>query len=206
MTTITPETPPSPEMPPDPVLPLSSNMFSDMLFLVQFIVRFIRVAGPYWNSREKWKIRVWTALLIFLTISQVFMPVWQNQWNADFFNALEKKSWPDFLAQVGILIAIMSSNMVLTGSHMWFKRQLQVGWRIWLTDQLLKNWMIDGRQHQLGYLPGEHDNPDGRIAEDIRNSVEVAIDLTHSLLYCLLLLIGFTQILWSLSGVLEINF
>ena len=46
-------------------------------------------------------------------------------------------------------------------------------------------------------LPGEHDNPDGRIAEDARIATEYAIDLGHSLLYCLLLLISFTKILWS---------
>jgi len=197
--------PPSPEMPPETGINIKNNFFTDIILLIKVIIRFFHIAGPYWHSREKNKIRFWTLLLIVLTISQVFMPMWQNQWNADFFDAVENKAWGDFLTQVGILGAIMLSNMVITGSHLWFKRQIQVGWRIWLTDQLLKSWMNAGRQHQLNHLPGEHDNPDGRIAEDIRNAVEVAIDLIHSILYCLLLLIGFTQILWELSGIIEIE-
>ncbi|CAK0743808.1 vitamin B12/bleomycin/antimicrobial peptide transport system ATP-binding/permease protein [Gammaproteobacteria bacterium] len=205
MTTINDEVPPSPEMPPAPEVRLSSNMFGDVALLLKFIVRFARLAGPYWYSREKWKIRGWTALLVVLTITQVFMPVWQNQWNADFFNSLENKNWAEFLKQVGVLMAIMVSSMTITASHMWFKRKIQIGWRTWLTDQLLKNWMSEGHQHQVTYLPGEHENPDGRIAEDIRNATEVAIDLIHSLFYCLLLLMGFTKILWSLSGTVEIN-
>ena len=44
-----------------------------------------------------------------------------------------------------------------------------------------------------------------RIAEDIRNTCESAIDLAHSLFYCLLLLVSFTQILWSLSGVITVT-
>ena len=62
-----------------------------------------------------------------------------------------------------------------------------------------------GRHHQIAYLPGEHDNPDGRIAEDIRITAEVAIDLGHSLTYCVLLLISFTNILWMLSGTLTVT-
>lgn len=205
MTKINADTPPSPEMPPIPEVNLSSNVFSDIGLLLKFIIKFARIAGPYWNAKEKWKIRGWTAILIALTITQVLMPVWQNQWNADFFNALEKKAWAEFLKQIGILGAIMLSNMVITSSHLWFKRKLQVGWRAWFTDNLINNWMAAGHQHQLTYIPGEHDNPDGRIAEDLRNAVEVAIELIHSLFYCLLLLIGFTQILWSLSGLIEIN-
>ena len=60
--------------------------------------------------------------------------------------------------------------------------------------------MADGRHYLVTHMPGEHDNPDGRIAEDIRISSELAIDLSHSLFYCVLLLISFTQILWRLSG------
>ncbi|CAK0742523.1 vitamin B12/bleomycin/antimicrobial peptide transport system ATP-binding/permease protein [Gammaproteobacteria bacterium] len=197
---------PSPEIPPVPEISAFSGVFGEMLRLVRFVIKFLRFAGPYWNSKEKWKARGWTIVLVILTIIQVFMPVWLNQWNADFFNALEKKNWTSFLIEVEVLGAILVFSMAITSSHMWFKRQIQMGWRAWLTEQLLRDWMAEGRQHQVNYIPGEqHDNPDGRIAEDIRNAIEVAIDLTHSLFYCLLLLVGFTKILWSLSGEVIVN-
>jgi putative ATP-binding cassette transporter len=50
-----------------------------------------------------------------------------------------------------------------------------------------------------------HDNPDGRIAEDVRIATEYAIDLFHTLLYCILLLISFTEILWRLSGTVTLD-
>ena len=74
-----------------------------------------------------------------------------------------------------------------------------------LTQTLLDDWLTRGRHHQITYLPGDHDNPDGRIAEDIRIATEVAIDLGHSLTYCILLLISFTNILWMLSGAPEVT-
>jgi putative ATP-binding cassette transporter len=48
--------------------------------------------------------------------------------------------------------------------------------------------------------PGEHDNPDQRIAEDIRIATESAIALAHTLVYSLLSLGLFIPILWSVSG------
>jgi putative ATP-binding cassette transporter len=60
--------------------------------------------------------------------------------------------------------------------------------------------MADGRHYELAFIPGSHDNPDGRIAEDVRNATEYAIDLAHALVYDLLLLVSFTKILWSLSA------
>jgi putative ATP-binding cassette transporter len=65
--------------------------------------------------------------------------------------------------------------------------------------------MADGRHFLITHLPGDHDNPDGRIAEDIRIGTERAIELMHSLFYCLLLLISFTSILWELSGTTHIT-
>ncbi len=187
-----------------PEVSASSSVFGEARSLLIFIRRFARLAGPYWVSgetrKEKLKIHARLAALVALTVSQVFMPIWINQWNADFFNALEKRSWTNFIAEVEVLFAIMGANVAITSAHMWFKRELQIGWRTWLTDRMLGDWLSDGHQQQVNYLPGEHDNPDGRIAEDIRNVTEVAIELAHSLFYSTLLLIGFTQILWSLSG------
>jgi vitamin B12/bleomycin/antimicrobial peptide transport system ATP-binding/permease protein len=65
--------------------------------------------------------------------------------------------------------------------------------------------MASGRHYQLGMIPGGHDNPDGRIAEDIRVATESAVDLAQSLLYCVLLLVTFVSVLWSLSGTVHLT-
>ncbi|HSB95074.1 MAG TPA: SbmA/BacA-like family transporter, partial [Spongiibacteraceae bacterium] len=80
------------------------------------------------------------------------------------------------------------------------KRWLQLGWRRWLTERVLKRWMAHGLHYGLVLTPGEHDNPDGRIAEDIHIATETAIALAHTLVYSLLILGSFIDILWSVSG------
>lgn len=170
-----------------------------------FISRFLALAGGYWSSEKK--ITVWflTGALGALTIGQVLVPIMINLWSKQLFDALEERSMDRFMVMVALVFAIIAFNICNTILHLRVKRALQLGWRKWLTERVLDNWMTRGRHYQVTYLDGEHDNPDGRIAEDIRITTEVAIELGHSLSYCVLLLISFVNILWMLSGTLDVT-
>ncbi|MCR6630798.1 MAG: ABC transporter ATP-binding protein/permease [Magnetospirillum sp.] len=170
-----------------------------------FFAQFIALAGPYWSTGDKWTVRGLTTLFVLLTMAQVVVPILVNLWSANLFNALEQRSMDRFLVQVVALLGILVVAMIITSTHLFLKRKLQIGWRRWLTRRLLDDWMAEGRHYLVSNMPGDHDNPDGRIAEDIRNTCESAIDLAHSMFYCMLLLISFTQILWSLSGVITVT-
>lgn len=171
-----------------------------------FIRRFLRLAGPYWTSEQKWRAWGLTAGVVLLTVGQVVSPVLLNLWSAKLFDSLEQHAMDRFLWLVGVLGLIILANLVVTTAHLAVKRKLMIGWRTWLIRRVVDEWMADGRHFQVSHLPGEHDNPDGRIAEDIRIATEYAITLAHSLFYCLLLLVSFTEILWSLSGPPDITF
>jgi putative ATP-binding cassette transporter len=170
-----------------------------------FLGRFIRVAGPYWLAEERWRARSLTAVLVVLTIGQVVIPIALNIWTENLFEALARQSMTRFTYILGLLAVIIGANVLIVTTHLRVKRRLQVGWREWLTRRTLGEWMASGHQYQVTYMPGEHDNPDGRIAEDIRIATEFAVDLVHSLFYSVLLLAGFVDILWSLSGPGEIE-
>ncbi|MEI6269724.1 MAG: ABC transporter ATP-binding protein/permease, partial [Methylococcaceae bacterium] len=155
----------------------------------------------FWNSENKAVIRNQTLALIALTILQIALAVIITEWSAALFNVLEQHSMSGLLAQIGYLVLIFVASMVVTALHMKVKRQLQIGWRSWLTERVIGQWMNKGRHYQVLHIQTvEHDNPDGRIAEDIRIATDEAISLCHTLFYSLLLIISFTQILWELSG------
>jgi putative ATP-binding cassette transporter len=170
-----------------------------------FARRFLRLAGGYWRGRSRVTVWALTVALFVLTIGQVSIPVLINLWSERLFDALEQRSMDRFLTMIGLVGLIIVYNIVIVVLHLRVKRRLQMGWRDWLTRKLLEDWLRRGRHHQIAYMPGEHDNPDGRIAEDIRITAEMAIDLGHSLTYCALLLISFTNILWMLSGTLSVT-
>lgn len=168
-------------------------------------MQFVRLAGPFWCSENKASIRGLSAALIALTVAQIAVSVIITEWSADLFDALEQRSMSRFFTQIGLIVLIFLANIAITATHLVVKRRLQLGWRGWLTDKLIGQWMRDGRHYLVTHIPGQHDNPDGRIAEDVRISTEYAIDLLHTVFYCLLLLVSFTEILWTLSGSVSVD-
>jgi len=170
-----------------------------------FFIQFIRLAGPFWHSENKSTIRSLTLALFMLTVMQIGIAVVITVWSADLFNALEQRSMSGLFTQIGLIALIFAANIAVTTAHFKVKRRLQLDWRSWLTHHLISKWMTDGRHYLVTHIQGTHDNPDGRIAEDIRIATEAAIDLCHSLVYCSLVLISFTKILWTLSGTVTLD-
>lgn len=178
-----------------------------MQFSNGFFIQFIRLAGPFWYSENKSTIRSLALALLMLTMLQIGIAVVITEWSADLFNALEQRSMTGLFTQIGLIVLIFGANIAVTTAHFKIKRRLQLDWRSWLTHHLIGKWMTDGRHYLVTHIQGEgaHDNPDGRIAEDVRIATEAAIDLCHSLIYCSLVIISFSKILWTLSGTVTLN-
>jgi len=166
----------------------------------RFFHDFIRLAGPYWTERRCWRPRLLGLTLALLVVAQVTLVIRLNIWTADLFDALERRSTDRAMDQIGIFVLILLGTMATNTAHLMVRRWLQFDWRRWLTARVIGDWMKDARHYQADRIPGDHANPDGRIAEDIRIATESAVDLVSTLFYCVLLLVAFVGILWSLSG------
>ena len=177
-----------------------------MRYSDNFFIRFIRLAGLFWCESDTKTLRVSLTLSLgFLTLLQIVVAILITQWSAALFDALDRRSMTGLFTQVGLIVLIFMANIVVTVTHLNVKRRLQIEWRAWLTDYVIARWMHQGRHYLVTHIKGEHDNPDGRIAEDIRIATESAVDMAHSLTYSILMLGSFVVILWSLSGVVTLN-
>ena len=165
------------------------------------IKAFAVVACGYWVA-PNYRLVAWllTGSLAVLVGANVGIALWLNIWNRDFFNALDKKDLPLLFHLLWVLAAIVVSAGIGVAIQLHLKRRLQMNWRIWLSHTTVHRWLHSGRQYQLGLLADEIDNPDGRIAEDIRVSTEFAVEFAASILQCVLQLITFLGVLWTLSG------
>lgn len=173
-----------------------------------FLREFLRLSLPFWQSENKTKIQQLTLALFGLTVLQIVIAVVITEWSADLFNALENRSMSGVLTQVGLIVLIFIGNIAVTVTHFKIKRTLQLDWRNWLTTKLIEQWMSEGRHYLVTHIQqnqNAYNNPDGRIAEDVRIATESAIDLIHSLIFCLMLLFSFSKILWTLSGVITLD-
>jgi putative ATP-binding cassette transporter len=148
----------------------------------------------------RWKTRGAILLLLALTAMQMALAVGYNLWNARLFDALERRDvaalWQAVWQFLFLLAAITASNAAQLAA----RRGVSLSWRRALTTRLLAAWLDDGRHWRLGQMAGSPDNPDGRIAEDIRIATEQGVELVSSLFFAVTTLLAFIGILWALSG------
>jgi putative ATP-binding cassette transporter len=170
-----------------------------------FFWRFVLFALPFWSAEHKWMNRGRLALVAALTVAQVAVQAGLNSWSARLYNALEARQLDTFLEQIVTFALLLLASIAVFSTSLYVRRRLQFAWRVWLTKTTLSVWMAEGRHYQLGLIAGDHDNPDGRVAEDIRVTTESAVDLGQSLFYCILLLGTFIHVLWTLSGVVHVG-
>ena len=179
-----------------------------------------RLSRPYFRSEEKWS--AWTLLIaiIVLNLSMVGMDVILNFWNRLFYNSLQAKNWEAFLQLLftwrrmpgGVLpggimpgfCEVVVVYIIVYVYATYLNQWLQIRWRRWLTTRFLDEWLADRAYYRIS-LTTDHaavgtDNPDQRIAEDLRDFVATTLSLGVAFLSNIVEFASFVGILWSLSG------
>ena len=177
-----------------------------------------RLTSPYFRSEERWSARLLLATIIVMNFGLVGLNVLLNAWNGALFNTFQTKdgtafidlllTWhvedgnimPGFLGIATVYIAVAVYRT-------WLRQLLIVRWRRWSTERLLADWLSDRAYYTIGLQSvaagpagSITDNPDQRIAEDVRSFTEDTLTLGLDLLSKTVTVISFAQILWTLSG------
>jgi putative ATP-binding cassette transporter len=85
----------------------------------------------------------------------------------------------------------------------YFRQLLQIRWRRWLTEKYLNEWLDERLYYRLQLTDRGTDNPDQRIAEDLRLFADLTLTYTLDLMSTVVTLVSFVAILWGLSGPLS---
>ena len=174
-----------------------------------------RLAVPFFRSEERWAARGLLAAIVSINLVLVAINVQFSYWNRAFYDALAAKDLTSFwqllllwrnnesgfmpgfcgLAAVFILLSIYRTYL---------SQWLRINWRRWMTEKLLTDWLSDRAYWRIalstdvtGYGT---DNPDQRIADDLRDFADDTLSLSLGLLSSLVTLFSFITILWTLSG------
>src|SRR6185312_5036744 len=166
----------------------------------RFLTAFWALAKPYWISEQRTKGLALLATVVGLSLALVYLEVQFNTWNKNFYNALEQKNQADFFRQFGICTGIALLWIVAQVYRLYLQQMLQIEWHTWLNERFLTQWLKDRAYYRLELLNRGVDNPDQRIAEDLRLFVDNTLDLGIGLLSSLVSLVTFTIILWQLSA------
>ncbi len=160
-----------------------------------------KVLGPYWWSEEKWAGRGLLAVIVTLNLGLVYVTVLFNQWNRLFYNSIQNKDYGSFKTQLLRFSVLAFIYIAVSVYRLYLNQMLEMKWRRWLTSRYLERWMTHQVYYHMEVQRNGTDNPDQRIAEDIRLFTNGALSLSLGLLSSVVTLASFTGILWALSGI-----
>jgi len=165
-----------------------------------------RIASPYFYSEDRWPGRILLAAVIAIELSIVGINVLLNAWNNTFYNALQDKDWNAFVYQLGYFSVLATIYIVLAVYQLYLNQWLQIRWRRWLTRTYLDHWLAGANHYRMQLLGDAADNPDQRIAEDVKQFIDGGptgigiLPIGLGLLNSIVTLGSFAVILWNLSG------
>src|ERR1700760_4737945 len=137
-----------------------------------------RIAAPYFRSEDKWAGFTLLGAVVAIELSLVAIDVLVNQWNNRFYNALQDRNWATFVYETGFFCVLGASNVLLAVYQLY-----------------LNQWLHEANHYRMQLQGDAADNPDQRIADDIRMFVSSTIGIGLNLLNSIVTLLSFVVIL-----------
>ena len=176
------------------------NARTRALFGRHFFRRLWQLTRVYWVSPDAPAGAGLLALAISFELGVVYGNVLLAQVQRRLFDAMQDKDTGAFFQALSVFFGLVLVFLVVAAYRIYFRQALEIRWRRGLTDHYLAGWMRSGAYYRLQLHEKETDNPDQRIAEDVRDYVASALGLSLSLLSAVATLVSFLGILWGLSG------
>jgi putative ATP-binding cassette transporter len=170
----------------------------------RFFATLWALTRPYWVSEKRATGFVLLATVVGLALTLVWTEVQFTYWNRDFYTTFETRDQGEFYRQLGMFTLLAVVFIITAVYRQYFQQMLLIEWRTWLTERYLADWMQDRAYYRLQLLDRGTDNPDQRIAEDLRIFVDLTLSLSLGLLSAVVTLVSFVAILWTLSGSLTV--
>jgi vitamin B12/bleomycin/antimicrobial peptide transport system ATP-binding/permease protein len=158
-----------------------------------------RLSLPYFRSEERWPGRLLLAAVIATELALVGLNVVLNLWYNFFYNTLQDRNWSGFVNAILFFFVFGIIYVVIAVYRTYVNQWLQIRWRRWMTQNYLQKWLEADNHYHMQLLGDAADNPDQRIAEDVRLFVESTLSIVIGILSSVVSFCSFVVILWHLS-------
>src|SRR5690349_20957331 len=169
------------------------------------LARFWEAALGFWRTDGKRTAWLLTLAAIIITLVGLGVQYQLNVWNRAMFDALDQRDSSRALYQAVIFFPLIIASVGVGVAATAAKMTLQRNWRAWLNGQVLDRWLSNGRYYQLNLVPGDHSNPEYRVAEDLRLSVDAPVEFAIGVFSAVLSAVLFIGVLWFIGGELAIT-
>lgn len=161
--------------------------------------RFWTIAKDYWFSDEKWRARGALILIGVLLLGYTGLSVVLNTQRGELISALSAKDESRFWQTVFIFVGVLVVYAPLLAGYTYLRDRLGLEWRRWLTERFVDRYFQDRAFYSINQLNPDIDNPDQRIAEDVKSFTQESLTLVLVVISSTLEVIAFSGVLWRIS-------
>ncbi len=161
--------------------------------------RFWAIAKAYWYGEDKWKARGLLLLIVVLLLGYTGLSVLLNTQRGELISSLSAQSESRFWKTVGVFLAILVVYAPLLAGYTFLRDRLGLEWRRWLTNSFIDRYFQDRAFYNINQFKTDIDNPDQRIAEDVRSFTQESLALVLVVVESVLSIIAFSGVLWGIS-------
>ena len=166
---------------------------------------FLGLVGGFWTGTSRLTAWALALALLALVLLSVRVQALINGWNAQFFDALEKKAQAELtplLWQFAGYVVAAGLIMVVT---VVVRMYLMVHLRKWVTTAVYTHWLDSGAYLRLDRNAAGAETPEFRIADDVRVALDQMVDLAVGFFTAVLLAITFFEVLARVGGALRLD-
>ena len=208
------------ELTPPASLATTVAIFGLLVYLISFIpvIRQItRLADPYFVTNDRGDLQIGgfgarhvterrfaSSLIVALVVInqlQVGINIRLSFFNRDWFNSIQNKDSAAFWSLLFGVFCFWAAIAVVSSLVEYYTESvLKIRWRRWMTERYYGLWLDDGSLYRAALVGQAADNPDQRIAEDVRNFLNSTYAYSISLLSTVSTLVSFSIILWTIPA------
>ncbi|MGB5972898.1 MAG: ABC transporter ATP-binding protein/permease, partial [Nodosilinea sp.] len=161
--------------------------------------RFWAIAKSYWFGNEKWKARGLLLLIAVFLLGYTGLSVVLNNKRGVLISALSARDEARFWETVLVFIGVLVAYAPLLAGYDYLQKRLGLEWRRWLTGRFVDDYFRDRAFYNIQQFQPDIDNPDQRIAEDVKNFTQQSLALLLVVVSSVLQVIAFSSVLWGIS-------
>lgn len=194
--------------PPPPEAPEVENLSPEEAEQARkqyLLKRFWIAARGYWGPHGDRLAWIASIGLLVLIVATVTVQYGINVWNRRIFDAIEKRDAASVFWLSGVFFPLAFGSVLLGVTQVYARMAIQRRWRAWLTNAMVGRWLNNGRYYQLNLVGGDHENPEYRIAEDLRIATDSPVDFVSGVTSALLSAATFIVVLWTIGGALSLT-
>ncbi len=161
--------------------------------------KFFTLAKAFFNGGAKRQARLWLAALLGLCCAVGVVQVFLSYAMRDFVTALAQRDHVAWVRGIWKFIAVCFVSVPVGVFYRYSQERLSLSWRRWLTQHLIKRYFFNRAYYRIR-TSETVDNPDQRIAEDVKLFTTGVLNFFLIVVNSVVTLIGFLGVLWAVSG------